>query len=61
MAYHLWAINPRHPSLCFKKVGELWSVRVGDGYRALGLLDGQTMYWIWIGSHDDYERLLRAT
>lgn len=28
--------NPRHPSLHFKKVGTLWSARVGEQYRALG-------------------------
>jgi len=28
--------DPRHPSLHFKRIGELWSVRVGDRYRALG-------------------------
>jgi len=37
-AYRLWQNNPRHPSPCFKKVGEPWSVRVGKGYRALALL-----------------------
>jgi hypothetical protein len=26
--------NPRHPSLRLKKVGPLWSVRVGLNYRA---------------------------
>ena len=28
--------DPRHPSLHFKQIGNLWSVRVGDHYRALG-------------------------
>ena len=27
--------DPRHPSLHFKKVGRLWSVGAGAGYRAL--------------------------
>ena len=38
--YDLLRANPHHPSLDFKKVGknkQLWSVRVGDHYRALGL------------------------
>jgi len=36
----------------------VWSVRIGDGYRALALLEGETLYWYWIGDHDEYERLL---
>ena len=57
-AYRIWQHNPRHPSLRFKKVGELWSVRIGKGNRALALLEGDTYFWFWIGSHNEYERLL---
>jgi len=57
-AYRLWRANPRHPSLRFKKVGELWSVRIGAGYRAVATLQAGTLYWFWIGTHDEYERLL---
>ena len=35
--YELLRSNPRHPSLHFKRVGRLWSVRVGIGYRALAV------------------------
>jgi hypothetical protein len=58
MVYHLWRANPRHPSLRFKKIGELWSVRIGSGYRALSLLQEDTFFWFWIGTHNEYERLL---
>jgi F-type H+-transporting ATPase subunit alpha len=34
----MWRTNARHPSLCFKKVGEAWSVRIGSGYRMTELL-----------------------
>ncbi|MFH0731047.1 MAG: hypothetical protein V2B19_32480 [Pseudomonadota bacterium] len=44
-AYRLWLGNPRHPSLRFKKIGELWSVRTGNGYRALALLQDGIYYW----------------
>jgi hypothetical protein len=37
---------------------DVWSVRVTRGYRALGVLDGDTVTWFWIGSHDEYERRL---
>lgn len=51
--------NPRHPSLHFKKVGKFWSVRVGIDHRALAVEDNEDFIWVWIGTHDDYERLLR--
>lgn len=62
-AYRLWRANPFAPGLRFKRVGQIepiYSVRIGQGYRALGLLDGDTVYWYFIGNHDDYERELRG-
>ena len=35
--FELLKANPKHPSLHFKRIGNLWSVRVGKHYRALGL------------------------
>ncbi|HDQ99642.1 MAG TPA: hypothetical protein ENN51_05080 [candidate division WOR-3 bacterium] len=57
-AFALWRRNPRHPALRFKKVGRVWSVRIGRDYRALALLRGDTLHWFWVGSHDDYTRLI---
>jgi len=60
-AYRLWADNPAHPSLRFKKVHAtlpIYSVRIDLDWRAVGVLQGDTMVWFWIGSHSDYERLL---
>jgi len=34
--YALLKDNPRHPSLPFKKIGPVWSARVGEKYRVLG-------------------------
>ena len=51
--------NPRHPSLHFKKIGVFWSVRVGRDYRALGIEKGLGVYWMWIGSHAEYDRLIQ--
>jgi hypothetical protein len=31
---------------------------VGIGYRAVGVVDGDTVIWFWIGSHADYDKLL---
>ena len=41
--YELLRADPHHPSLHFKRVGRLWSARVGIGYRALAVegVDGQ--------------------
>ncbi len=50
--------DPHHPSLHFKKVGRLWSVRVGLHYRALGVEDGQDVVWFWIGTHAEYDHLI---
>jgi hypothetical protein len=61
--YRLWVADPQHPSLRFKRVGlkePIYSVRVGIGWRALGLLEGDTITWFWIGSHADYDRLVAA-
>lgn len=57
-AYQLWAENPFHPSLRFKCINQaesLWSVRITRGTRAIGILNGDTVIWFWIGTHDDYE------
>ena len=61
-AYVLWRSNPYHPSLQFKRVSQrqpIYSVRIGLGYRALGLLEGDRIYWFWIGSHAEYDALLK--
>jgi hypothetical protein len=58
-AYCLWLENPFHPSLRFKCINReenTWAIRLTRGYRAIGVLDGDTVTWFWIGSHDEYER-----
>jgi hypothetical protein len=50
--------NPSHPGLHFKKIGRFWSARVGLFYRALAVEVPDGLLWIWIGDHDEYERLL---
>jgi hypothetical protein len=61
-AYSLWRSDPYHPSLQFKRVSRrqpIYSVRVGIGYRTLGLREADHIYWFWIGSHAEYDELLR--
>jgi hypothetical protein len=56
--FQLLKADPKHPSLHFKQIGKLWSVRVGAHYRALGLDKSEGVVWFWIGSHADYDKLL---
>ncbi|MBK1724271.1 ParE family toxin-like protein [Thiocystis violacea] len=56
--YALLKENPHHPSLHFKKVGNLWSVRIGIEHRALAIEDEDGYIWVWIGDHQEYDRML---
>ncbi|NEP49772.1 MAG: hypothetical protein F6K65_13535 [Moorea sp. SIO3C2] len=61
--YKLWKQNPNHPSLEFKKLQtqeQIYSVRVGIGWRAVGVMKTtDTIVWFWIGSHTEYDKLLK--
>ncbi len=58
--YLIWRDNPQYPSLHFKKAKDnLWSVRITINYRALAIKRGNDYYWIWIGAHEQYDRLLK--
>ncbi|MDP8205731.1 MAG: hypothetical protein P9L92_03625 [Candidatus Electryonea clarkiae] len=56
--FNLLKENSEHPSLHFKKVGSFWSVRVGSEIRALAVADDRDFIWVWIGSHDEYQRII---
>jgi hypothetical protein len=51
--------DSRHPSLQFKRLGDYWSARVGLHYRALAVEDGTDFVWVWIGSHAEYDKLIK--
>ncbi len=58
-SFRQWRESPFHPSLHFKCVNHedrIWSVRLTLGYRALGIMEGDTVTWFWVGSHEDYAR-----
>jgi hypothetical protein len=62
--YELLRTDPFHPSLHFKKVGkkrQLWSVRVGEHYRALAVERPEGIVWFWIGTHAEYDQLISST
>ena len=56
--YGILKSNPSHPSLQFKEVEDLWSIRVGLHYRALGKMRMDGLYWFWIGPHSVYDKLM---
>ncbi len=61
-AYRRFLVNPLHPGLQFKPLNStlpLWSVRINDSYRAVGVRkDSETIIWFFIGTHAEYDRLL---
>jgi hypothetical protein len=58
--YQLWQDDENHPSLGFKRLrggsGKRFSIRVGEHYRAVGQRLDNSIEWVWIGSHEDYNK-----
>jgi len=52
----LFCENPRHPSLDFRKKGEVYTAEVGRHYRAIARERGGEHFWFWIGSHEEYNK-----
>ena len=62
IAFRLWAENPSHPSLRFKKVHStlpIYSARIDLNWRAVSVMKGDTVIWFWVGPHEAYELLLK--
>ncbi len=60
-AYKQFIENPQHPGLQFKRVRtgkSVYSARINKNYRVLGVLSGDEIVWFWIGTHDEYMKLL---
>ena len=58
--FELLKSDQKHPSLHLKLIGKLWSARVGDHYRVLGIDDEPAgIYWIWIGTHAEYDQRVK--
>ena len=55
--FELLKANPRHSSIRLKKVGTVWSARVGLHYRALGEDYPDGILWYWIGPHGTYDHM----
>jgi hypothetical protein len=56
--FQLLKADHSHPSLQFKKVGKVWSARVGSNYRAVATRIEGGFLWVWIGTHAEYDKLL---
>jgi hypothetical protein len=63
-AYRRFQANPSHPGLQFKPLNAtlpLWSVRISDSYRAVGVRKGDDeIIWFFIGTHADYDKLIAS-
>jgi hypothetical protein len=56
-SFQLLKDNPRHPSIRLKKVGSVWSARIGLHYRAPGEDHPDGILWYWIGPHGKYDQI----
>lgn len=59
-AFEQFSVNPFYRSLHFKPVRgqrDVWSARVSENYRVVGLRDGDEITWTWIGTHAEYDKL----
>lgn len=60
--YQLWRRDRNRPSLHFRLLEgsrDRFTMRIGDRYRALGRLHSGTVTWVRIGTHSEYDQLIR--
>jgi len=58
-AFQQFMIDPGHPGLHFHRLFNdplYWSVRITQNHRAVGILQGDTITWVWIGDHKAFDR-----
>jgi hypothetical protein len=61
-AYNNFKKNPYYPGLRFKRIHStrpIFSLRITKDYRAVGIEQNKQVIWFWIGSHGDYDNLLK--
>jgi hypothetical protein len=59
-AFVYFRSDPGHNSLFFKKLRghtDLWSVRISEDLRAVAHRSGDTVFWLWIGTHNEFDNL----
>jgi hypothetical protein len=57
--FELLKQSPRHPSLRLKKIGVIYTARVGLHYRAIAKDRPEGLVWFWIGHHSVYDSLIQ--
>ncbi|MBN2282152.1 MAG: hypothetical protein JXQ65_16340 [Candidatus Marinimicrobia bacterium] len=63
-SFTLFKKDPNYPGLNFKKVHKklpVFSVRITSDYRALGIVKENEILWFWIGTHNDYENIIKKS
>jgi hypothetical protein len=58
--FALMRTDSRHPSIRLKKVGVLYSARIGLHHRALARERPEGLQWFWMGHHAEYDSLLHG-
>jgi hypothetical protein len=62
-AYKAWKKDPFTPHLRFKQIHPtipIYSVSINRNWRALGQMKDDSIVWFWIGSHEDYNKLVKS-
>ncbi|MEO7724162.1 MAG: hypothetical protein ABIU29_05665 [Chthoniobacterales bacterium] len=58
--FRSWQREPFHPPLQFKPlIDNIWSVRIGNSYRALARRYDDLVVWFWIGTHEEYNNFVK--
>lgn len=58
-AFAVFLSNPAHPGLRLERLKSdrrAWAVRITRDYRAVALRIGDDWIWLWIGTHQDFDR-----
>ena len=62
-AHHQFQRDPFASGLHFKEVNKkrrLWSARITRDYRVIGVRAGETITWVWIGPHAEYDKRIKG-
>ena len=57
--YQSFLDNPAHPGLRLERLKSdprAWSVRITRNYRAVAFRRGDDWLWLWIGTHQQFDR-----
>ena len=58
--FQVWRKDAFNAAFHFKPLlADVWSVRINQNYRALGRRRGNLIVWFWIGTHAEYDQLLK--